>query len=445
MDHNIFNMTAKEYKKYHESFMENNHGSTPVHTFLCIFFTVQCSIFCALNIKYPITYQYLYEYMVIVLPLILAHTILSNYIYLLNFIIFTLLLKHLYTIYSKLKLRKTYIKKNYFKSNKLHSISCLRGLTYLITVFCILAVDFNIFPRHLAKTENYGYSLMDTGVGLFVLMSGLVHKNSKNNNFTMLIRSNIKFVTILIILGVARFISIKQLDYQEHVTEYGVHWNFFFTLAICKVISTVILLYTKHALFASILLLVVHEYLLIIGLEKWVFGDTLRTNIINANREGISSSLGYVTLYLFAAYLKSVLLDENNNRYTIQIKLTLFSVCFWLSCFIANFYRPASRTLANASYCLYLESVLLIVITFLYFFEVQFHSNNTDFSVPLILSAVNDNGLLYFLVANLCTGAINLSINTLFVSPIGALLILNMYMVLLVCLVICLKQNGIRI
>lgn len=37
------------------------------------------------------------------------------------------------------------------------------------------------------------------------------------------------------LLGFARLLVTKSVDYHEHVSEYGVHWNFFFTLAIVKV------------------------------------------------------------------------------------------------------------------------------------------------------------------------------------------------------------------
>jgi phosphatidylinositol glycan class W len=49
------------------------------------------------------------------------------------------------------------------------AVSTCRLWLYLLTCVSILGVDFKIFPRELAKTEAFGISLMDLGVGFYVV------------------------------------------------------------------------------------------------------------------------------------------------------------------------------------------------------------------------------------------------------------------------------------
>lgn len=49
------------------------------------------------------------------------------------------------------------------------TIRTFRMLVVVISSVCILAVDFFVFPGKHAKTLQYGFSLMDVGVGYFIL------------------------------------------------------------------------------------------------------------------------------------------------------------------------------------------------------------------------------------------------------------------------------------
>ena len=63
------------------------------------------------------------------------------------------------------------------------SISGFRMILYLITCVCILSVDFTNFSYKLDKTDKYGISLMDLGVGLFIVCHSLrVIRNSEDKH-----------------------------------------------------------------------------------------------------------------------------------------------------------------------------------------------------------------------------------------------------------------------
>lgn len=61
-----------------------------------------------------------------------------------------------------------------------------------------------------------------------------------------------------------------------------------------------------------------------------------------------------------------------------------------------------------------------------------------------LLEAVNANGLLYFLLANLLTGAVNLSTDTMSASTALALTELTVYSLTLSAVVSVLHVHGIR-
>lgn len=82
------------------------------------------------------------------------------------------------------------------------------------------------------------------GVGLFVCLHGVVAREVIRHPVTKTtvrqyfsgILHTIRSAIPLLVLGCARLVATRGVQYQEHVTEYGIHWNFFFTLAVVKVL-----------------------------------------------------------------------------------------------------------------------------------------------------------------------------------------------------------------
>ena len=84
-------------------------------------------------------------------------------------------------------------------------------------------------------------------------------------------------------------------DYQEHPSEYGVHWNFYTTIALVA-IMLVFLRNPDFALTIAFSLMVGYEFVINeYGLDKYIFYAP-REDFISANREGIASLVGYLSL-----------------------------------------------------------------------------------------------------------------------------------------------------
>lgn len=173
----------------------------------------------------------------------------------------------------------------------------------LLTCLAILAVDFRVFPRRFAKTETFGMSLMDIGVGTFVISSAFTSRYARGID-----RGGspqvlpLRRVSVLV-LGLSRLVSVKLLNYQEHVTEYGVHWNFFLTLfSVWTIADALHYIFPRRRmllLFGGLGLLLTYQLLLCqTDLTEYLFSNQRRNTIIDANKEGIFSLLGYVPMFL---------------------------------------------------------------------------------------------------------------------------------------------------
>jgi len=118
-------------------------------------------------------------------------------------------------------------------------MTILKGGMIIQTMIAIMIVDFPwVFPRFLVKTEDYGWAIMDIGVSATMFSMGYTHKktSSQNNNFLKeLIHSVFGNLAVCLAASV-RFILLTSIDYHDHVTEWGTHWNFYLTIAVLNVV-----------------------------------------------------------------------------------------------------------------------------------------------------------------------------------------------------------------
>lgn len=318
---------------------------------------------------------------------------------------------------------------------------------------------------------------MDVGVGLFIFSNGIIVKPSatpfSKKKFQKLLVGSLP----LLILGFSRLVVTKEINYQEHLTEYGVHWNFFITLAVTKIAGTVIEGFLKTAdqiKYAAVGILVAHETILQLGLSSFIMDENIpRDNLITANREGIFSATGYVSLYLASIYIGTLLKSDGQEvlkvREVIQktIKMFIISLCCWKMIYVCNGMFGVSRRTANMGYNFWVlaigcSMVTLFMLTEIYIYYTNFNrpqwqlmeTNNKsqldepDFHVPyvpLILQAINYNGLAFFLIANLFTGIVNVCFQTMLLGTPASLVIITYYIFLLNVVMVFLFVNKFKL
>lgn len=277
---------------------------------------LHCTVVHVLYLLFGLSrWRYLIEFVIIVLPLLSAMTLAADYsihVTVILTLVSTLLLG--FTLHHK-NIQNTSCLRMQFPE-KYPFVSGYRAYVNIATAIAILAVDFNIFPRRFAKTETYGVSVMDVGVGAYVFANGIVSAEARRPLNLHVVNHVVQTswaCLVMVALGFVRLLLLKATDYHEHVTEYGVHWNFFFTLAAVKLISSIVIplipsaMPLAAALMGCVVVLAYQYALSVVGLNDYVMygphGDGSRSNVIHANREGLLSCVGYLAIYLFSVEL----------------------------------------------------------------------------------------------------------------------------------------------
>ena len=173
-------------------------------------------------------------------------------------------------------------------------------MTIITTCTAIMQVDFPlIFPRHQVKAEDYGWSMMDVGVSATMLASGMTNRmvvadmdSKKGKSFLKELMQSITSNLGVCTGASVRFFLLTGIDYHDHVTEWGTHWNFFVTIACLNVIG-VFVRSTKFVMFYGWILLIGGELLQQYYDTGTYIWHAPRHDMISANREGLVSLSGY--------------------------------------------------------------------------------------------------------------------------------------------------------
>ncbi|XP_065856322.1 uncharacterized protein At4g17910 [Euphorbia lathyris] len=380
------------------------------------------------------------DFMFIVLPMLLFFTVLAEWIFV-SAILFMLLV---FSIAAKRNITSASYSKESLSLRTI--ISSYRVLVMVVTCISILAVDFRIYPRRYAKTETYGTSLMDLGVGSFILANSLVSRQARSVSVVSL-KAAIKSTTPLLLLGFGRILSTRSVDYQVHTGEYGVHWNFFFTLAAVSILTSLINIPPQYSGILGLAILIGYQSWLISGLNEYLVSDKRGTDIISKNKEGIYSILGYWGMYLVGVQLGHYLFFGNRSSTTIKsykwawIRVSFLTLVFWsVTVILDRHVERVSRRMCNMAYV-----TLVLAENFQVLALLMVSGLSGGSKISQLEEAFNQNLLGTFLLANVLTGVINLYVDTIFVKSSLALLILVCYAYVLSIITAILGFYGVRL
>ncbi|KAI8375141.1 GWT1-domain-containing protein [Blakeslea trispora] len=372
------------------------------------------------------------QFVIYVLPLLANMTIFSDYATLVTVGIATAAI--MLSMVSAVDVRKEEKESSQETSQFLSYLTIYRAGAMISTCIAILAVDFQFFPRRFAKVETFGTSLMDVGVGSFVFSSGIVASRAfvdsrSKKKFASSMFQSIRSALPILALGFTRLFLTKSVDYQEHNSEYGLHWNFFFTLGFLPPFVTALGAFRPFAV-TGLIIACTYQLILHQGLQDWIL-NAPRVDLVSANKEGICSLAGYLSIFLLGLQVGAWVFSSSKN---LMFKLSGFSGFMWSLFGIWIFMFPdnyVSRRMANLPYVLWVVAFNVSLLTSIVFVESKTSVKGRG---PPMLDALNINGLFTFLLANVLTGTVNLSMRTLYASDLTATIINVIYM-FIVCFI----------
>jgi hypothetical protein len=205
---------------------------------------------------------------------------------------------------------------------------------------------------------------------------------------------------------------VSAADYQAHVSEYGVHWNFFLTMAVVTTVMRLLPIRQHHALPVAVALALLHQAALLLGARDYILHAPRTNGFFSANREGIIGSLGYMAIYLSSVAIGArcfALQPPDKMRLLLGAAAgcaAAYAVC------TRGLGMEVSRRLMNMPYMLLSVAAncfgLALCITCTYQQQQQQRSSSPSrihsTHASSISQLISQHQLLFFLLCNLATG-----------------------------------------
>ncbi|XP_030384432.1 uncharacterized protein At4g17910 [Scaptodrosophila lebanonensis] len=344
----------------------------------------------------------------------------------------------------------------------------LRSNAYIGVCAAILAVDFPLFPHACRKSRYFGASVMDLGIGVFVWNMGLVSHRARNLRDLGRLP---KVVAPLLVLGLGRTLIISLINYNQDEHEYGTHLNAFFMLGFTKLFGSLCTLAVRsdwQLLPLSLGILFLQELGLQMGLSNFVMSESAgRENLLTANREGLSALPGCIGLYIFSIYFAKWYTSKQTLSYVEMrrklCQMLIMSISSWCLVFVSAHVLGIARVTFSAGYNIWVFATcasLLLIYMLLY--ELALKPSNQEaqqqligdaeaptktqqIQLPMFVEALNMNGLLHFMLSNLLTGFVNMTLKPDERNRFESVLIMTIYMLSSSCVSFVLYRRGIRI
>lgn len=227
------------------------------------------------------------------------------------------------------------------KSNrKIHHTTVFDVSRFIViaqTTICIFLCDFPFWEPRLGKRDFFGAGLMDLGVGFFLLNGAIVSSKIRTQK---LVRNSI----MLFVLGVARLATVSICGFDVNPREYGLHWNFYFTLFSVNILY--LMFNSRYNLVTGILLCVAHEASLFFT-SPMILSDS-RVTVFLKNKEGIISLVPFLGAHLIFSNLGNRILERNPDKALEASRNIALASSLVYS--ISRTYSEPSRRLSNIAY-----------------------------------------------------------------------------------------------